>query len=201
MSEPQSSPSQPQEASQTHKALESGHYRAPNVFPSSPTTPTDAKTKKPKTQSKAQPNADRPPGKSLLPTARVQKIMKADKELPSCNKEAVFLISVATEEFIKRLSQAGQQQANREKRSTVQRKDVVTAVRKSDEFVFLEEILAANAPAATAPVVKRKSKATAPLAGAMIIQNAFAAKGGKIAESSGGNQGSQENNVDHMDVS
>ncbi|KAF8517421.1 histone-fold-containing protein, partial [Hysterangium stoloniferum] len=87
---------------------------------------------------KAPPNADRPPGKSLLPTARVQRIMKADKELPSCNKEAVFLISVATEEFIKRLGQAGQQQATKAKRSTVQRKDVVAAVRRTDELIFLE---------------------------------------------------------------
>jgi len=40
--------------------------------------PTD-KVKKAKAMVKAPPNADRPPGKSLLPTARVQKIMKADK--------------------------------------------------------------------------------------------------------------------------
>ncbi|KAF8574328.1 histone-fold-containing protein, partial [Ramaria rubella] len=87
---------------------------------------------------KVPPNADRPPGKSLLPISRVQKIIKADKELPSCNKEAVFLVSVATEEFVKRLVQAGQQQASREKRTTVQRKDIVTAVRRADEFIFLE---------------------------------------------------------------
>jgi DNA polymerase epsilon subunit 4 len=35
-------------------------------------------------------------GESILPMARVQKIMKADKELPNVTKEAVHTISVAT---------------------------------------------------------------------------------------------------------
>lgn len=39
---------------------------------------------------------ERAPGRSLLPVARVQKILKADKELDGVAKEAVFLISVAT---------------------------------------------------------------------------------------------------------
>lgn len=39
-------------------------------------------------------------------------------------KDATFLISLATEEFIKKLSQACQRLAEREKRSTVQQKDV-----------------------------------------------------------------------------
>lgn len=172
--------------------------------------PVEAKTKKPKAQAKAAPNADRPPGKSLLPTARVQKIMKADKELPSCNKEAVFLISVATEEFIKRLGQAGQQQATREKRTTVQRKDVVTAVRRSDEFVFLEEILAATVTQAAAPTtVKRKTKATVPVAGAMSIKDAFGKGGGKAADAgqfkettaaSQEGQDTQEDTQDQMEL-
>ena len=39
-------------------------------------------------------------------------------------KDATFLISLATEEFIKRLSQVCQRLAEREKRTTVQQKDV-----------------------------------------------------------------------------
>lgn len=39
-------------------------------------------------------------------------------------RDAVFLISLATEEFIKRLSEASQQVAEREKRATVQHRDV-----------------------------------------------------------------------------
>jgi DNA polymerase epsilon subunit 4 len=35
-------------------------------------------------------------GESSLPMARVQRIMKADKDLPNVTKEAVHMISVAT---------------------------------------------------------------------------------------------------------
>ena len=41
-------------------------------------------------------------------------------------KDATFLISLATEEFIKRLSEASKRVAERERRSTVQHKDIGT---------------------------------------------------------------------------
>ena len=70
-------------------------------------------------------------------------------------KEATFLISLATEEFVKRICQASQRIAEREKRATVQQRDIgtsrfasrdimakihnaATVVRKADEFIFLE---------------------------------------------------------------
>ncbi|KAF8630911.1 hypothetical protein AX17_005269 [Amanita inopinata Kibby_2008] len=83
----------------------------------------------------------REPGKSLLPFSRVQKIIKADKDMPMVAKDATFLISLATEEFIKRLCQASQNVAVREKRATVQHRDIATVVRKADEFLFLEELI------------------------------------------------------------
>ncbi|KAK7464702.1 hypothetical protein VKT23_005909 [Stygiomarasmius scandens] len=86
----------------------------------------------------------REPGKSLLPFTRVQKIVKADKDIPIMARDATFLISLATEEFIKRLTQAGQRLAEKEKRSTVQNKDLVSIVRKVDEFLFLEEIISSS---------------------------------------------------------
>ncbi|KAG9315575.1 hypothetical protein JVU11DRAFT_3211 [Chiua virens] len=84
---------------------------------------------------------DREPGKSILPFSRVQRIIKADKELPMVARDATFLISLATEEFIKRLSQACQKLAEREKRTTVQQRDVAGIVRRVDEFLFLEGML------------------------------------------------------------
>ncbi|KZT40654.1 hypothetical protein SISSUDRAFT_1043989 [Sistotremastrum suecicum HHB10207 ss-3] len=81
------------------------------------------------------------PGKSLFPMARVQRILKADEELPSCAREAVVLISIATEEFIKRLALAGHLQAKREQRLTVAPKDFHVASKRQDEFLFLDEIL------------------------------------------------------------
>ncbi|KAF8237119.1 histone-fold-containing protein, partial [Tricholoma matsutake] len=96
-------------------------------------------------------------GKSLLPFARVQKIIKADKDIPMVAKDATFLISIATEEFIKRLSEASKSVAEREKRSTVQHKDIATAVRRVDEFIFLEEIIPWLS---SESVTKRKPKGT-----------------------------------------
>lgn len=104
-------------------------------------------------------------GKSLLPISRVQKIMKADKELPMVAKEATFLISLATEEFIKRFSEASHRIAHREKRITVQQRDVASVARRTDEFLFLEEIMslpddAPDVPARRKPQASKKSTAT-----------------------------------------
>jgi len=92
-------------------------------------------------------------GKSLLPFSRVQKIIRADKEISIIAKDATFLISLATEEFIKRLADASRRVAEREKRTTVQHKDIATIVRKADEFLFLEEIIPWLS---TEPPVKRR---------------------------------------------
>jgi len=69
------------------------------------------------------------------------------------SKEAVFLISVATEKFIERLTQAGQRVAERQSRATVQERDICghgntsyklfltpvpgAVVRGAEEFTFL----------------------------------------------------------------
>ncbi|KAJ2931974.1 hypothetical protein H1R20_g5130, partial [Candolleomyces eurysporus] len=89
---------------------------------------------------------DRLPGKSLLPVSRVQKIIKADKDIPIVAKDAVFLISLATEEFIRRIVVAGQRQARGDNRATVKHQDLASVVRRIDEFMFLEEILPWMAP-------------------------------------------------------
>ncbi|KIJ59462.1 hypothetical protein HYDPIDRAFT_140554 [Hydnomerulius pinastri MD-312] len=98
-------------------------------------------TKKQKSKREPPVQREREPGKSILPFSRVQKIIKADKDLPIVAKDATFLISLATEEFIKRLSEACQKLAEREKRTTVQQKDIASIVRRADEFLFLEEII------------------------------------------------------------
>ncbi|OAX34296.1 hypothetical protein K503DRAFT_699010 [Rhizopogon vinicolor AM-OR11-026] len=115
---------------------------------------TSAQTKKRKDKEPVQ--RERELGKSLLPFSRVQKIIKADKELPIIARDATFLISLATEEFIRRLSEACQKLAEREKRTTVQQKDVASVVRRAEEFMFLEEIISFQR---TEPPQKRKPKA------------------------------------------
>ncbi|KAF9463018.1 histone-fold-containing protein [Collybia nuda] len=109
-------------------------------------------------------------GKSLLPFARVQRIIKADKDIPIITKDAIFLISLATEEFIKRITEGSQRVASREQRITVQHKDIATVVRKADEFMFLEEIipwLASDPPA------KRKLKGATGVKGAPTLLDQF----------------------------
>ncbi|KAI0004500.1 histone-fold-containing protein [Russula compacta] len=108
-----------------------------------PPPPEDKSSGQSKGKATAKPTAAlvREPGRSLLPISRVQKIMKADKELPTVSKEAAFLVSLATEEFIKRLSEASHHIAHREKRVTVQQRDIASVTRRADEFLFLEEII------------------------------------------------------------
>ncbi|KAG7088615.1 hypothetical protein E1B28_012589 [Marasmius oreades] len=99
----------------------------------------------------------REPGKSLFPFSRVQRIIKADKDIPIMAKDATVLISLATEEFVKRLCQEAHRIAEREKRTMVHAKDIATIARKADEFLFLEEILSHR----PAEQLKRKPKALA----------------------------------------
>lgn len=53
----------------------------------------DATKKKPKTTAA---EASPMPGTTALPISKVSKIIKSDKEVQMCQKEAVFLISYAT---------------------------------------------------------------------------------------------------------
>ncbi|TCD70106.1 hypothetical protein EIP91_004835 [Steccherinum ochraceum] len=102
-----------------------------------------------------QPPAVRETGKASFPISRVQKILKADDELPMIAREATFLISVATEEFIKRLAEESSIVATRENRVTVQYRDLAAVVRRVEKFMFLDEIIPLQNPSAPA---KRKAK-------------------------------------------
>ncbi|KII86866.1 hypothetical protein PLICRDRAFT_43541 [Plicaturopsis crispa FD-325 SS-3] len=83
----------------------------------------------------------RMPGTTLLPAVRVENIMQADGVTGSLSmsKEAQFLLSVATEEFIKRMAQAGQQHSGMERRAQVNYRDMALATQQYQEFMFLQE--------------------------------------------------------------
>ncbi|KIL67912.1 hypothetical protein M378DRAFT_987971 [Amanita muscaria Koide BX008] len=123
----------------------SGDQEAELVGVEDETAETGPPTKKRKIRKEAT-ILEREPGKSLLPFSRVQKIIKADKDIPMVARDAVFLISLATEEFIKRFCEAAQKVAEREKRATVQHRDIAAIVRKADEFLFLDELIPWMAP-------------------------------------------------------
>jgi histone H3/H4 len=78
-----------------------------------------ASTSKPKTAS-----ASAAPGTTVLPAARVSKIIKADRDITKCTKEAVFLVSVTAEHFVRRLADAAYTRARLDQRKVVTYKDV-----------------------------------------------------------------------------
>ncbi|KAI0356417.1 histone-fold-containing protein [Trametes cingulata] len=129
-------------------------------------------------KAKAPDTLAREPGKSVLPYSRVQKILKADKDLVMVQREATFLISRATEEFIGRLAEAAQRLAERERRTTVQAKDIVATVRRAEEFAFLEELFPwseLEQPAKRKPKAVRE-KGQAEQGGAPTMLDQFVAK-------------------------
>nr|VWO95078.1 CBFD_NFYB_HMF domain-containing protein [Ganoderma boninense] len=137
-----------------------------------PASMDQPKPKKAKTS--ASEPLSREPGKSLLPYSRVQKILKADKDLIMVQREAVFLISRATEEFVARIAEAAQAVASREGRATVQAKDLMSCIRRGEEYVFLEEAIPFLEPK-PAPIKSGK------------------AKDSKLAKSGSGNQDGEQN--------
>ena len=96
-------------------------------------------------------------GKSPLPLSRVAKVVKADKvrpvqrprratdisptnsqEIGSVSKDALFLISLATEAFIAKLAVESHWKAKMEKRTMVQLRDIVSVSNQQFLFHFLE---------------------------------------------------------------
>lgn len=105
--------------------------------------------------------AERESGKSLLPLSRVQKIIKADEDMMMVQKEAVLLISLATERFMRRFAEANAMAAQREKRTTTQHKDLANVIRRADEYAFLEEMVPWVAPNPTGKRLPKAAQAAA----------------------------------------
>ncbi|KAJ7109722.1 hypothetical protein C8R43DRAFT_177522 [Mycena crocata] len=86
---------------------------------------------------------ERLPGESLLPSLRLESIIQADGVMGSLalSKEGLFILSVATEEFIKRLSLGGHRQASAERRTTVDYRDMAATTQQYQEFMFLQETI------------------------------------------------------------
>ncbi|KAK0464559.1 uncharacterized protein EV420DRAFT_1760567 [Desarmillaria tabescens] len=87
--------------------------------------------------------SSRPVGQTLLPGGRLENIISADGVTGSLSlsKEALFVLSIATEEFIKRLAQGGLRQANSERRSAVQYQDMAATTLQYQEFRFLQDTI------------------------------------------------------------
>ncbi|KAH9841535.1 uncharacterized protein C8Q71DRAFT_334755 [Rhodofomes roseus] len=93
--------------------------------------------------SKARPKktGERVPGHTLIPPSRVENILQGSEAGAHLSKEALYMLSVATEEFIKRLAHAGQRMAGKEARQLVYYRDVAAAAQRHHEFKFADDVI------------------------------------------------------------
>ncbi|MBW0483150.1 hypothetical protein O181_022865 [Austropuccinia psidii MF-1] len=84
----------------------------------------------------------------LISLNKIKKILKQDEALHPKNKkisiEFSFLILIATEFFIKKLTQDSFQQSKNQKRVFVKFTDIVNAIKQNPEYVWLEEVITPN---------------------------------------------------------
>lgn len=78
---------------------------------------------------------------SDLPLARIKKVMKTDSDVKMIAAEAPVLFAKACDIFISELAMRAWIHAKENKRRTLQRSDIATAIQKSDVFDFLIDIV------------------------------------------------------------
>ncbi|KAG9246368.1 histone-fold-containing protein [Calycina marina] len=88
-----------------------------------------------------------------LPLARIKKVMKADPEVKMISAEAPILFAKGCDIFITELTMRAWIHAEENKRRTLQRSDIASAIAKSDMFDFLVDIV----PREEAAAAKRAS--------------------------------------------
>ncbi|KAF9534472.1 hypothetical protein CPB83DRAFT_844276 [Crepidotus variabilis] len=86
---------------------------------------------------------ERVPGHTLLPASRIENMIQADGVTGSMamSKEASFVLSIATEEFIKTFIQAGHREANVHRRNQINYLDMATTTQQYQEFMFLSDTI------------------------------------------------------------
>ncbi|PVU85609.1 hypothetical protein BB560_006971 [Smittium megazygosporum] len=77
------------------------------------------------------------PGTSIFPMSRVKRIIKEDKSVSLCSKEAVFLIAKATEFFIKSIASDSVELSK------------ARVVDRVDKYFFLVDIIPPTVPLST----------------------------------------------------
>ena len=85
-------------------------------------------------------------GTSTLPLARVKKIISQDDEIAQCSNSAAFAISIATEIFLRYLTESAynvvKSESSRGKpRRNIAYKDIATAISRIDNLEFLSDVV------------------------------------------------------------
>ncbi|OKL61162.1 hypothetical protein UA08_03544 [Talaromyces atroroseus] len=88
-------------------------------------------------------DSDAATGQTVLPLARIKKIIQLDEEIAQCSHNATFLIAMATELFIQYIAEQGYNvvKSERKPRKTIQYKDLATAVSRIDNLEFLADVI------------------------------------------------------------
>lgn len=102
-----------------------------------------------------------------LPLARIKKVMKADPEVKMISAEAPILFAKGCDIFITELTMRAWIHAEENKRRTLQRSDIASALAKSDMFDFLIDIV----PREEAVSHSKRSAAQSAAAGASAGQH------------------------------
>ncbi|KAI0822256.1 hypothetical protein BC628DRAFT_1340865 [Trametes gibbosa] len=83
----------------------------------------------------------RVPGHTLIPQDKLDNILQAEGAGQHMSKEAVFMLSAATEEFVKKLAEAGYDHTLSENRQHVQYRDMSSLTHQRPEYKFLEDTI------------------------------------------------------------
>ncbi|KAI8927192.1 histone-fold-containing protein, partial [Entophlyctis helioformis] len=76
-----------------------------------------------------------------LPLARIKRVMKADEDVKMISGEAPIVFGKACEMFILELTMRAWHCTDDNKRRTLQKSDIVSAIAKSDMYDFLIDIV------------------------------------------------------------
>ena len=76
-----------------------------------------------------------------LPLARIKRIMKSDEDVRMISAEAPVLFAKACEMFILELTLRSWFYSEKNKRRTLQKEDIQTAIRKTEIFDFLVDVI------------------------------------------------------------
>ncbi|KAL5524614.1 hypothetical protein ACEPAF_9754 [Sanghuangporus sanghuang] len=88
------------------------------------------------------PPTTRVPGQTIVPMSRIEAILSADAgQNGAHSKEASYLISLATEEFIRRLTRVAHSRSRLDKRSLTTYNDTADSAFYFDEYNFLQEMI------------------------------------------------------------
>ncbi|KAI9728027.1 MAG: hypothetical protein M1834_007841 [Cirrosporium novae-zelandiae] len=82
-------------------------------------------------------------GTASLPLARVKRILQVDEDINQCSNNAAFAITIATEMFIRYLSEQAYNvvKSERKPRRNIQYKDLANAVSRIDNLEFLSDVI------------------------------------------------------------